>query len=162
MAGECGIDLSLAKVRYAQRPSDRWNLVSDLSKAKDDLETDFYGSAAAWHQGDRTLVERWGMELDTGDFYRLLFCLDKKQIRLAESTSWSVAEDVNQVSWGYDHRWKLGEDGRLETSLTQYIDLSEKPAPTPKLDAETLANLTGETMDMKTWADLGLPDVLLR
>lgn len=72
-AAECGIDLATAKANYAQRPGDTWNIVSDLSKAKDDQETDFYGTVAVLHQSDLILVEWWGMELDTGDYYRFFF-----------------------------------------------------------------------------------------
>ena len=164
-AGACGIDLTSTKPRYAQRPGDAWKPVPDLSKAKDDQETDFYGTVAILHRSDLVLVEQWGMELDTGDYYRLFYCLNKKQITLAESVSWRMAgfgESADDTTWGYEHRWKLAQSGRLETSLTRYIDLDEKPMRTPKLDAETLKSLKEETMSMKTWADLELPGRLLQ
>jgi hypothetical protein len=164
-AAECGIDLATAKANYAQRPGDTWNIVPNLSKAKDDLETDFYGTVAVLHQSVLILVERWGTELDAGDYYRLFFCLNKKQITLAESVSWRMAgfgESADDSTWGYEHRWKLAQSGRLDTSFTRYVDLDEKPMRAPKLDAETLKSLKEETMGMKTWADLEQPNRLLQ
>ncbi len=164
-AGACGIDLTSTNPRYAQRPGEAWKPVPNLSMTKDDLETDFYKTVAVWHRADLVLVEQWGMELDTGDYYRLFFCLNKKQITLAESVSWRMAgfsEGPDDITWGYEHRWKLAQSGRLETSLTQYVGLDEKPMRAPKLDAETLKSLKEEKMRMTTWADLELPGRLLQ
>jgi len=164
-ATECGIDLEAVKANYAQRPGDTWNIGPDLSKAKDDQETDFYGTVGVLHQSDLILVERWGMELDTGNYYRFLLCLNKKQITVAETASWSMAgfsDSPNDTSWGYERRWRLGQSGKLETELIRYIDLDEKPIPPPKLDAETLKDVKEEVVAAKTWADLELPGRLLQ
>jgi len=164
-AAECAVDLATANANYAQRPEETWNMVPDLSKAQDDQETDFYGTVAVLHQQGRILVEQWGMDLDTGDYYRLLYCLNMKQITLADSVSWRMAgfgESAGDASWGYEHRWKLRRTGKFDTEQTRFIDLDEKPIPAPKLDADTLNGLKEESVGVKTWADLGLPDVLLR
>jgi hypothetical protein len=164
-ASECEIDLSNAKPRYAQRPGEVWKIVPDLSKAKDDLETDFYGTVAVWHQADRILTEEWGMELDTGDFYRLMYCLDNKKIRLAESTSWKLADfgdNVSDTDWGYEVQWKRGPDGKFGVGSRRFVDLDEKPMATPKLDEEALKGLQEESVGAKTWSDLRFPKELLQ
>jgi len=105
------------------------------------------------------------MELDTGNYYRFLLCLNKKQITVAETASWSMAgfsDSPNDTSWGYERRWRLGQSGKLETELIRYIDLDEKPIPPPKLDAETLKDVKEEVVAAKTWADLELPGRLLQ
>ena len=164
-ATSCGMDLASVKRRYAQRPKDAWNLVPDLSRAMDDQETDFYGTVSVLHQSDLILVERWGMELDTGDYFRLLYCLSNKQVTLAESVIWRLAgfgDGTDSVTWGYEHRWKLGHHGKLETDPARFINLEEMPMQTPKLDDETVKSLKNEGVGVKNWADLDLPDALQR
>ncbi|HEY1902658.1 MAG TPA: hypothetical protein VGG56_09525 [Terracidiphilus sp.] len=75
---------------------------------------------AVWHLADRVLVERWGMELDTGDSCRMFFCLQHQRIQLAESVTWSIpveSESAANPSWGYEQRWKIGLEGKYEIVL---------------------------------------------
>ena len=164
-ASQCKVDLDATAPKFAQSPNDKWIPVKDFSGALKDQETDFYGTVEVWHQVDRVLVERWGMELDTGDYYRLLYCFEQKKTTLAESVSWSVEfnnDSSKDSGWGYDHRWKLGPGVEFVTTQKSFVDLHEQPMAAPKLDAETMKSLNDENMGVKTWADLELPDELLR
>jgi hypothetical protein len=164
IAAECGIDTMVAVPRYAQRPGERWTLVKDLSKAREDQETDFYGTIAVWHLADRILIERWGMELDTGDYYRMLFCLQDHKVRFAEAVDWSISvegERATSASWGYEQRWKVGQDGKYENVLHRFVDIGEHPIAQPKLDAETTRGLDWNPKVL-SWKDMDLPIELLR
>ena len=163
-AGECGVDLKTVAPRYAQLPSDSWILVKDLSKALKDQETDFYGTVAVWHMADQILVERWGMELDTGDEFRMLYCLQGQKIKFAEEVDWSIpveGETNANPSWGYEQRWKIGQDGRYENVLHRFVDLREQTRREPQLNAETKKRLDWTPKGF-TWTDLKLPSELLR
>jgi hypothetical protein len=164
-ASECQVDLDSITPRYAQNPGEKWVLVKDLSHAQEDQETDFYHTVAVWHAQDRILAEIWGMELDTGDYFRLFYCMENKKITLVDSASWSISLDNHSMKdsgWGYEHRWKLGPDGKFETVSRQFVDLREKTIAAPKLDAENQKGLDEEDVGTRTWADLKLPDGLLR
>jgi len=163
-AAACKIDLDDSKPLYAQRPGEVWNIVRDLSRAKDDQETDFYGTVAVRHEADRILIEQWGMELDTGDFYRLMYCLDKEEIRIVESTSWKLADFGNNVSdsdWGYEVQWKSSTGGKFGVVSRRFVDADERPIAPPKLDNETQKELQEESVGAKTWRDLRFPKELL-
>jgi hypothetical protein len=165
VATECNVDLDSATRRFAQSPSEKWILVKDLSNALKDQETDFYATVEVWHESDKILVEQWGMELDTGDYFRRLTCLDHKRITLAEVVSWSIELDNDSSKdsgWGYEHRWKLRPDGKFVNIQQGFVDLHEQAMSAPKLDEETAKFLEDESMGAKTWADLELPDALLQ
>lgn len=156
----CRIDVDATAPKFAQRPEQKWVPVRDLSKALKDQETDFYGTLAVWSKENRLLVEQWGMELDTGDYYRLFYCVNNQKITDVESTSWRLELDENSskdTGWGYVHRWSLGSDGKFTTVSRGFIDLNEKPTPEPKLDADTQQGLNEEAVGMKTLADLKIP-----
>jgi hypothetical protein len=163
-ASDCQIDLDSVPPRYAQKPGEKWILVKDLSRAQSDQETDFYHTIAVWHSPNRIMTEEWGMELDTGDYYRLFSCLNQKKITLVDSVSWSIAPDddpAKETGWGYEHRWGLGKDGTIATTLKQFVDLRDKPISAPPLDEETKKRLDDEGVGANSWADLQLPDGLL-
>jgi len=165
VAAECEVDLDSATRRFAQNPSEKWVLVKDLSSALKDQETDFYATVEVWHESDKILVEQWGMELDTGDYFRRLTCLDHKKITLAERVSWSIELDNDSSKdsgWGHEHRWKLDPDGKFVSVQQGFIDLHEQAMSAPKLDEETRKFLEDESMGAKTWAGLELPDALLQ
>jgi len=164
-AEQCQVDLESGVPRYAQEPGEKWILVKDLTHALQDQKTDFYHTVAVWHLDDRILAEEWGMELDTGDYYRLFYCMESKKITLVDSVSWSISPDNDSSKdsgWGYEHRWKLGPNGKFETISRLFVDLREKPIAAPKLDADTLEGLKQEKIEPHTWADLELPNGLLR
>jgi hypothetical protein len=164
-AKECQVDLDATVPRYAQNPGEKWILVKNLSHAQEDQETDFYHTVAVWHIGDRILAEEWGMELDTGDYYRFFYCLNKRKIILVDSVSWRISLDNDSAKdkgWGYEHRWILESNGKFETIVRQFVDLREKPIAAPKLDEETQKGFAGEDVGTHSWADLKLPDGLLR
>lgn len=163
-ASECQVDLNGSSPRYAQRPDQKWNPVKDFSHAQDDQETDFYGTVAVWHAADRILVDEWGMELDTGDYYQTFFCLERNRIAKVDSISWKleIAGDSSKTAgWGFEHRWKLGMNGKFQTVSRRFIDLREQSLPEPAMDADTRQNLNEEGVGMHTWKDLELPDALL-
>jgi hypothetical protein len=163
-AKECQVDVESSRAKYAQRPGDKWIPVNDLSNALNDQETDFYGTVAVWHSGERVLAERWGMELDTGDYHHFFVCLDKQKITIVDSISWSIElhnDSSKDSGWGYDHRWKLDPDGNFVTVSKGFIDLHEKPIGAPKMDTETKNGLNEETLIIHAWKDLELPDWLL-
>jgi hypothetical protein len=164
-ASECQVDLDASNPRYAQEPGEKWVLVKDLSRVQEDQETDFYHTLAVWHAGDRMVTEEWGMELDTGDYHRMLFCMDRRKVKLVDSVSWRIAvegDGSSDTSWGYEHRWKLGPSGQFETTFRGFVDLREQPMSAPKLDEGTRKSLDEENVGMTTWADLKYPDELLQ
>jgi hypothetical protein len=163
-AKECQVDQDATVPRYAQNPGEKWILVKDLTHAQEDQETDFYHTVAVWHIDDRIMTEEWGMELDTGDYYRLYYCLKRQRIILVDSVSWSIALDNDSskdTGWGYEHRWKLETNGKFATVLHRFVDLQEKPIAHPTLDVETQKGLDEESVGIHSWADLKLPDGLL-
>lgn len=163
-AKECQVDLDATAPRYAQNPGEKWVLVKDLTHVQEDQETDFYHTVAVWHVDDRIMAEEWGMELDTGDYYRLYYCLEREKIILVDSVSWSIVLDNDSskdTGWGYEHRWKLGTNGKFETTLRRFVNLQERPSAAPKLDEDTQKVLDEEGVRMQTWADLKYPSELL-
>jgi hypothetical protein len=113
-ARDCGLNITTAKSRYAQLPGDSWIPVKNLSKALEDQETDFYSTVAVWYMADRILIERWGMELDTGSESRMFYCLQDRKIDLAEEADWSIpigGEAKSHAPRKSEKRWKIGEPG---------------------------------------------------
>ena len=164
-ARNCGIDVDLDAPRFAERPEQKWISVRDLSNALKDLETDFYGTIAVWRRGEKILVEEWGMELDTGDYNRTFYCLNKQKITNVESTTWMLDQHENSSrdsGWGYIHSWALDLDGSFTTVSQEFIDLMEKPAPAPKLDADTQQELKEQSVGPRTLADLQIPEQMIQ
>jgi hypothetical protein len=164
-AQECQVDLDATTPRYAQQPREKWVLVKDLSHAQEDQETDFYHTVAVWHTQDRILAELWGMDFETGTYFRLFYCMESKKITLVDSVSWRISLDNDSskdAGWGYEHRWKLEPNGKLGTVLHRFVDLREKPIAAPRLDADTQKGLDQEDGGPHTWADTELPNELLR
>jgi len=169
-AGECSVDIKTVAPRYAQSPSQKWIPVKDLSKALEDQETDFYATVAVWHINDRIMVEQWGMELDTGDYFRRFSCLQKRMVGLIEEVDWSIPplEDekdrASYPTWGFEQRRKTAKNGKLEIVSHRFVDVYEQPMKSPKLnagDAETAKGLQSE-WSVLSWKDLKLPQALLR
>jgi len=169
-ADECGVNVRTIVPRYAQSPSENWVLVKDLSKALEDQETDFYATVAVWHAGDGILLEQWGMELDTGNYFRRLSCFQAQRIRFLEEVDWSIppVEDEGQraayPAWGFEQHRKVGKNGKLMIVFSSFVDALDQPAKTPKLDAESsksLKNLQAAGI-VTSWSDLKLPQSLLR
>lgn len=53
-------------------------------------------------------------QIDTGDYFRIFFCVESQRITSVESVSWKtrLGEDDSKLSgWGFEQRWKLGQDG---------------------------------------------------
>ncbi len=163
VAQECGVDLKSIKPGYAQRPNTQWIPVKDLSAALNDQETDFYATLAVWSGVNSGLVEQWSMELDTGSYVRSFFCFRDQKIRFAETIDWSIPVEVKSETnqaWGFEQRWKIGLDGKYESVLRRFVNLSEEPMVAPKLDAETIKQLDWSPM-VRTWEDMKLPAALL-
>jgi hypothetical protein len=164
-AAACGVDVDKSAPKFAQRPNRKWIVVRDLSKALKDQETDFYGTLAAWRIADRILVEEWAMELDTGDYYRLFYCMRNQKITDVESTSWEIElhdDNSKDTGWGFIHNWALAPDGKFVTVSKGFTDLMENPIPAPKLDAETQQGLDEEGVGMRTLADLEIPKQMIQ
>ncbi len=163
-ANECGVNIDAAVPRFAQRPQEKWKFVSDLSHALDDQETDFYGTLEVWHEGDRVMAEEWGMELDTGDYYRIFSCLQNGKTIAAESVSWKLQvhdESSKNTGWGYVSKWKLGSDGKLAPATHGFLDLRENPISEPAMDADTKESLRQIGRVPGTWSEWKYPDRML-
>ena len=164
-AASCGLDLSSATGRFAQRPDEKWALVPNLKDALKDQETDFYGTLAVYHASDKTVAVEWGMELDTGDYYRLLYCLDRDQIVAVESTSWTLDLSAPQGvtrGRGYDHRWNRSANGKFITTSKGFVDLRDQPIGASSVNAEARKELDRPRakVEQRTWQDLKYPDGL--
>ena len=169
-AGECGVDIKAVTPRYAQSPSNKWVPVKDLSGALRDQETDFYATVAVWHLEDKILVEQWGMELDTGNYLRRLYCFGKQKINLFEEVDWSIPpledekERASYPAWGFEQYRKIGKDGRLEIVFHRFVEAFGQPMKAPKLntDDEKLVKDLQSARKTYAWKDLDMPSALLR
>jgi hypothetical protein len=137
-AAKCEMNLSLAKVRYADRPGDEWRPVVDLSKGLDDMATDFFETAAIWKQGSRVVVELWDIEGDVGSEARAFYCFDGNKVTQAENVEWTLPvtdeEERMHAGWGYEQRWTVGADGKYQRTLSRFVSQQEEPIPKPKLE----------------------------
>jgi hypothetical protein len=163
-ADECGVNLKIARSHFAQLPGDEWKEVKSLSLALKDQETDFYGTVAVWSQANSILVERWGMDLESGSEARKLFCLKDQRIWLAEEIDWALVDTKGstQPIWlGYEQRWKMKPDGKYAIVLVHYVNRLEQSVPTPSPDAG-VPYASYVFPDVYNWADLKLPDEFFR
>jgi len=163
-ADECGLNFKIARSHFAQLPGDEWKEVKDLSLALKDQEIDFYGTVAVWSQENSILVERWGIDLESGSEARKLFCLKDKRILFAEEVDWALVDKKsgNKPVWlGYEQRWKMKPDGKYATVLVHYVNRIEQPVPTPEPGAD-VPYASYVFPDVHEWADLKLPDELLK
>jgi hypothetical protein len=163
-ASECNLDLDAVSPKFAQRPNTEWNIVRDLSHAKEDLETDFYGTLAVWPDGNRILSEEWGMELETGDYYRIFYCFLDRKVTAIESVSWRVEpnEDPSKESgWGFVKSWRQDANGSLHALSKGFVDLRESAIPEPAMDAETKTDLESIGPGARDWNELKYPDKML-
>jgi hypothetical protein len=141
-------------------------MATSLAKAMEDLETDFFATAAVWHFGNRALVEVWSMDLEAGDEIRTVYCLLGPSVTNGEQVEWSMSnnEDANASTasnWAYEVRWKVEQGRTFKSTLERFVNEREEPVPKPKLgsDAPTVFGIIPET---RTWDDLNLPDELMR
>ncbi|MGD0901407.1 MAG: hypothetical protein ABR924_00570 [Terracidiphilus sp.] len=163
-ADECGVNINTARPHFAQLPGNEWKEVKSLSRALEDQETDFYGTVAVWLQTNLVLVERWGMDLESGNEARKLFCLKDQRILLAEEIDWALVDKKgsNRSVWlGYEQRWKMKPDGKYTTVLTHYVNRIEQPVPTPGPDSD-VPYASYISPDVYNWDDLKLPDEFLK
>ncbi len=164
-AGQCGLDLSAASIRYADRPGDAWLEVKDLASGNHDRETDFFGTVAVRKLGDKILVEMWEMESDVGSESRMLYCLNNRKVTLLGVTDWTLSVEETEGSasgdWGYEQYWAVNTAGRFVNTTRRFVNAEEKPISTPKLDAQTLKHLRRAPTE-RVWVDLKLPSTLLR
>jgi hypothetical protein len=164
-AAECGVNLSLTKVVYADRPGDKWNPVADLSKGLDDMATDFFGTAAMWKQGNRLVVELWDIEGDVGSEARGFYCFDGDKATQAENIEWTLPvtdeEEKGHPGWGYEQRWTVGANGKYQKTLSRFVNPQEDPISKPKLEAGEEPNYNW-TPKILALADLELPTELLK
>ncbi|HTV17005.1 MAG TPA: hypothetical protein VME68_19950 [Acidobacteriaceae bacterium] len=161
---ECGVNVVLVRPRYAQKPGSSWKVVPDLTRALSDQETDFYGTVAVWHRGDGVLVERWRMELDTGDYSRQIVCLRNSRTVFFDATDWPAPigdASSSQPGWGYEQRWTSRSDDTYQKVLGRFVDLQDRPMNPPRLDDETQKDLDYK-WTIHTWNDLELPARLLQ
>jgi len=164
-ARTCGVDVGDVIPRFAERPRERWKVVKDLSGVLKNQETDFYHTLEVWQAGKRVVTEEWGMDADSGDYYRVFTCLLSRKIVSAELVSWNVPDEEGsreEPGWGYDVRWELRTGGKFTRAWTTFLDLREKPIPEPKLEADVKKDLDEQDFDMRTWADLEYPAALLK
>jgi hypothetical protein len=164
-AKSCGVDAGAIAPKFAQRSGDRWKIVKDFNGALKDQEADFYHTLQVWQAGKRVVTEEWGMEADSGDYYRVFTCLENRRITSAELVNWNIPEDEDSgddPGWGYQTLWTLNPKGKLMRASTAFLDLHEKPVAEPKLEADTKKDLEEEKFEMRNWVDLGYPVALLK
>jgi hypothetical protein len=159
--------LDAAAAHNAVRPGEKWRLTGSLAHARDEQETDFFGTAQVWHSGDRTLVEEWWMDSEAGDEIRTLYCLHNRSVIYGEQIEWSseqVEEGVNDPAgsnWAYEVRWEVIEGNILKSILERFVNDHEMPIPRPSL-RQGSPKVFGILPEVRTWADLKLPDALLQ
>jgi len=164
-AQECGIDLKTVSPRYADLPDNTWILVKDLAKGIHGLQTDFFVTVAVWKQQDRILVEMWEMQLDVENETRTFYCLGQRMIKTVESSEWMLPEVLQngkkKPGWGYKQHWNVNAAGKFERTFYDFVDFAGEPIVPPKLDEKSRRSLEW-TPKVRTWADLKLPEALLR
>ena len=164
-ADECSVNIKTTEPWYADRPDNTWVQVKDLGKGIHGLETDFFATVAVWKQSDRILVEMWVMELDIASESRSLYCLDKRNILLVESSDWALPitgqGGSQNPGWGYEQRWKMSKTGKFERFHHGFVDSSGVSMASPKLDDKTRKSLDGTPL-VRSWNDLQLPTALLQ
>ncbi|KAA6464754.1 hypothetical protein DYQ86_01975 [Acidobacteria bacterium AB60] len=164
-ARTCGVDAGKVTPKYAEKAGERWKVVKSLSEGPKNQETDSYFTLELWQSGQRVVTEEWGIQADSGDYYRMFTCLLGKQVTSAESVSWNVPEEKDapgEQGWGYDVRWELRSGGKFARASTMFLNLQEQPIPEPKLDDDTKKNLEDQDFEMRTWGDLEYPVALLK
>jgi len=165
-AGECGVNLNRREARYAQAPGEKFQVVVDLSHALEDQETDYYATVSVWEDGQKVLVEYWGLDLELGTQLRALYCLSDGQIQLVEDIDWAYfeGEGINgpiKAHWtGYEQRWKRKTANSYSKVLLRYVNLKEREIPKPANDYE-IPYASKIFPEMYSWEDLKLPSALL-
>lgn len=164
-ARSCGVDVGDIIPRFAERPGERWKVVKDFTGVMKNQETDPYHTLQVWQSGRRVVTEEWGMDSDSGDYYRVFTCLLSRRVTSAELVSWSLPDEEDspeEPGWGYDVRWELRAGGKFARASTMFLDLHEKAIAEPKLDADVKKDLEEQDFEMRTWADLEYPAALLK
>ncbi|MFZ1085893.1 MAG: hypothetical protein WAN35_13090 [Terracidiphilus sp.] len=165
VAQECGVDLNTVAPHYADLPDNTWILVKDLAKSVHGIESDFFATAAVWHQSDRILVELWEMQLDAQIETRSFYCLNQRKIKTIESLNWTLPEvmqnGIKKPGWGHEQHWKVTETGNLERIFQSFIDFGGNTINEPKLDAQARKDLLWKPT-VRRWNDLELPSTLLQ
>jgi len=167
LAGVCGVQLNAATIRSADRPGETWKLLKNLAHARDDQETDFFATAEVLHVGQKALVEEWNMDFEAGDEIRTLYCLVDRQVKYGEQIEWNSPQEeegagtANASGWAYEVRWNVVQGKFFKSILERFVNQHEEPVPKPKLGPEA-PTVFGLIPEMKTWADLKLPDAMLQ
>ena len=161
-AKTCGVNVAKVKPGYAERSGERWRLVKSFTRAPKSQGTDSYDTLALWQAGPRIVTEEWGLQTDSGEYYRTFTCLLGRRITSAESVSWNVPDEEDSPGWGYEVRWELGAGGKFARTSTRFLDLNERPIAEPKLDEDTKKDLDEQDYEMRTWVDLEYPAALLQ
>jgi hypothetical protein len=161
----CGLDTGAAAPRFAERLGEHWKIVKNLDSAlKDQEDADYFHTLEVWEAGKRVVTEEWGIEAESGDYYRVFSCLLGRQVTSAELVSWKLADEENsdEPGWGCEIRWELRAGGKFERTLTVFLDLREKPIVEPNMEAGERQDLDDQDFDKRTWVDLGYPPALLK
>jgi hypothetical protein len=161
------MNLDAVTVRNAVRPGETWRLARSLAHARDEQETDFFATAQVWHSSSGTLVEEWNMDNEAGDEIRTLYCLHDRRVIYGEQIEWSsgqAEEEANgpaSPAWAYEVRWEVTKDKFFKSILERFVNDREKPVPKPKLIPDA-PKVFGIIPEIRTWADLKLPDAMLQ
>ena len=161
VATVCGVNLKTATVRTAERPGDTWKLVQGLAHARDDQATDLFSTAEVWHAGQRVLLEEWNMDSEAGDEIRTIFCLVDREVKYGERIEWSSPPEANASVWAYEVRWNVEQGKLFKSILERFVNEHEEPDSKPKLGSDA-PTVFGVIPEIRTWADLKLPDEMLR
>jgi len=166
-ATRCGLSLKTANVHNAERPSETWKLVRNLSHARDDQETDFFATVQVWHSHKKILVEEWNMDSEAGDEVRTLYCLQNRQVIYGEQIEWSsgLTEEEEKENtcpdWAYEVRWEVIQGKFFKSILERFVNEQEKTVPKPKLGPHQ-PTVFGVIPEIKNWGDFNLPNELLK
>ena len=165
LAAECKMDIETVSPRYALRLGMDWIPVDRLSDPRTDQGKHAFFMAAAWHTGDRALLELWTVGPDSSDYVRDLYCFEKRKVTLADHVIWQIdmkRTKSKDTTWGFEQRWRVVPKGDDVSTLRQFVDLYERPTKIPGVSPYPDDPVDDEGLEVLAWADLQLPDSLLQ
>jgi hypothetical protein len=162
-AGECGVDVSRIRSKFAVSSGGNWIIVKNLALGLQHLDSDFFSSAQVWVNADQTVIELWANSDDVGSEVRYHDCFSKGRLIHTEVVSWVVPTKYGSTNpiWGYARRWDRNENESLKRTASQFVDGIERPIPRPKLEADDVKGLDWSP-SLGPLGELKLPPSMLR
>ena len=162
-AEECGIDLAHVPAKFAVSAGGPFKVVHNLSAGLNTLGSDFYTSVEVHSINGKELIILWPNDDAEGVDIRELLCYSGDLLERAEAIYWDIPQDPDFKGgvWGYSRRWARSQGGNLLVVNEGFVDTSERPIQTPKLDADQEKDLQW-TPDFDRLSKLKLPTALFR